>query len=113
MFNLNTELKHGALSFGVQVRYIGEQVLNEYEDFFIKQGRPPENADYADRQYYTDIWYEDIRLGLDVNDKFNIYAGVDNVSDKVPPLGLTGTGGGSGIYNSIGRYFYAGFKANY
>jgi outer membrane receptor protein involved in Fe transport len=38
---------------------------------------------------------------------------VDNVFDKYPPFGLTGTGSGSGIYSNTGRQFYAGFKANF
>jgi len=34
--------------------------------------------------------------------------GVDNVFNRLPPLGLTGAGAGSGIYSDIGRFFYAG-----
>jgi hypothetical protein len=34
--------------------------------------------------------------------------GVDNVFNRLPPLGFTGAGAGSGIYNDIGRFFYAG-----
>jgi outer membrane receptor protein involved in Fe transport len=109
--NWDTEFKRGAATIGLQFRYIGKQVLNTFEDFFTKQGRPPENADYARRKFYPSVFYQDVRLGLDVNDKFNIYGGIDNVFNRQPPLGLTGTGGGSGIYDARGRFFYAGIKA--
>ena len=48
-----------------------------------------------------------------MNDKFNAYIGVDNIADRLPPYGLTGIGGGSGIYNNIGRFFYAGAVAKF
>lgn len=112
-FNLDTELKHGNLTLGFQLRYIGKQVLNFYEDFFTKQGRPPENADFAAKKFFPSIFYQDVRFGLDVNEKFNFYGGVENVFNRKPPFGLTGTGGGSGIYDTRGRFFYAGVKAKF
>jgi outer membrane receptor protein involved in Fe transport len=59
------------------------------------------------------VFYHDVRLDLRVTDKFNIYAGVDNLTDRLPPLGLTGVGAGSGIYDVRGRYLYAGVKAGF
>jgi outer membrane receptor protein involved in Fe transport len=53
------------------------------------------------------VWYHDVRLGYTVN-KFNFYVGVDNIFDKLPPVGLTGVGAGSGIYSDLGRFIYAG-----
>jgi len=52
-------------------------------------------------------------LNVDLDKKFNMYVGVDNVTNVQPPFGLTGVGGGSGIYDVRGRYFYAGFQANF
>lgn len=111
--NVNADLKVGNVTFGYQMRWIDKMVLNTYEDFFSVQGRAPENADYADRKFYPEVFYHDIRFDLQVNDKFNIYAGVDNVSDRLPPLGLTGVGAGSGIYDVRGRYLYLGVKAGF
>ncbi len=112
-FNLDFDLKRGSLTVGYQLRYIGHQVLNTYEDYFSVQGRAPENADFADRQFYPSVFYHDVRLGLDVNDRFNIYGGVDNLFNKQPPFGLTATSGGSSIYEPRGRFFYAGVKAKF
>ncbi len=111
--NVNADLKIGAVTFGYQVRWIDKMVLNLAEDTLSVQGRPPENADYGPRQYYPDVFYHDVRLDLRVNDRFNIYAGVDNIGDRLPPFGLTGVGAGSGIYDVRGRYGYVGVKAGF
>jgi outer membrane receptor protein involved in Fe transport len=94
------------------MRYIGKAVLNEYEDLFSKQGRPPENADYAEDRYYTDVFYHDIRLAYSASEDFDFYLGVDNLGNRLPPQGLSGTGAGSGLYDVVGRTFYAGVKLN-
>ena len=112
-FNWDTEFKRGDITLGFSLRYIGKQVLNNFEDFFPKQGRPPENADYAAVKFYPSVFYQDVRIGFDISKDFNFYAGVDNIFDRKPPFGLTGTGGGSGIYDTRGRYMYAGIKANF
>jgi outer membrane receptor protein involved in Fe transport len=88
-------------------------VLNTIEDITSVQGRPPENADYADIRSYPSVIYHDLRLGLDATDKFNFYFGIDNVGNRKPPLGLTGIGGGSGIFDVRGRFFYAGAVAKF
>lgn len=106
--NWNLSLQRDAFTFGYQMRYIGRAVLNEYEDLFSKQGRAPENADYAEDRFYTDVFYHDVRLAFDPNDSFGFYVGVDNIGNRVPPQGLSGTTEGSGIYDVLGRYFYAG-----
>ena len=59
------------------------------------------------------MFYHDARVAYDVNDDFNIYLGVDNFTNKNPPFGLTGVGGGSGIYDNRGRYFYTGVVAKF
>jgi outer membrane receptor protein involved in Fe transport len=107
-FNLSTSLQTGPFTFGYELRYIGKQVVNEYEDFFSVQGRPPQNADYAAQRFYPAVFYHDIRIGFDATRDFNFYVGVDNLLDRDPPLGLTGAGNGSGIYSNRGRFFYAG-----
>ncbi|HVF95569.1 MAG TPA: TonB-dependent receptor [Sphingomonas sp.] len=112
--NVNTNVKFGAVTFGYQMRWIDQMTISTFaEDTLSVQGRAPENADYADRQFYPDVFYHDVRFDLQVNPKFNIYVGVDNVGDRLPPLGLTGVGAGSGIYDVRGRYGYVGVKAGF
>jgi outer membrane receptor protein involved in Fe transport len=68
------------------------------------------------------ITYHGLRIQWDTGPAFGhlkniqVYAGVDNVLDRHPPLGLTGTGAGPGavglssIYDVFGRRFYGGVK---
>jgi outer membrane receptor protein involved in Fe transport len=112
-FNWNSSLQHGRFTFGYQMRYISHMYLNTYEDFNAVQGRPPENADYADRKFYPARFYHDVRLGVDVTPRFNLYLGADNVTNTKPPLGLTGIGGGSAIYDTRGRFYYGGVVAKF
>ena len=117
-FNWNTSLQHGRFTFGYQMRYLSKQIiaagaLGEYEDFFGFEGRDPENEDFAERAWYPRMFYHDVRLGIDVGPKYNFYMGVDNLTDKKPPYNATGIGGGTGIYDSRGRFFYAGAVAKF
>lgn len=111
--NVNANVRFGKVTLGYQFRFIEKQVLNAFEDTFSVQGRAPENADYADQRYYPSVSYSDIRLDFEANKQFNLYVGADNVLNRLPPFGLTGVGGGSGIYDVRGRYFYAGAKATF
>jgi len=39
--------------------------------------------------------------------------GIDNLTNKEPPLGATGIGGFSSVYDNRGRFFYAGAIAKF
>jgi outer membrane receptor protein involved in Fe transport len=114
-FNWNTSLKTGRFTFGYQMRYLGKMLLNTaaFENFFSKQGRPPQDPDWADRKFYPSIFYHDVRAAVDVTPRFNFYVGIDDVTNRKPPLGATGVGQGTGIYRNIGRFFYAGAVAKF
>lgn len=111
--NVNASVEFGKLTLGYQMRWIDKMYLNTYEDYNSLNGLPPQNADYAPIVEYPDVFYHDVRLGLDVNDRFEFNLGVNNITDEQPPYGLTGVGAGSGIYDVRGRYMYAGFVAKF
>jgi outer membrane receptor protein involved in Fe transport len=112
-FNWNSSLQHGRFTLGYQMRYLSKMFVNTYEATNSVQGRPPENADATDFLEYPSRFYHDVRLGIDVGPKFNFYVGADNVTNVKPPLGLTGIGAGSGIYDVRGRFYYAGAIAKF
>jgi outer membrane receptor protein involved in Fe transport len=111
--NFNADWQMSKFKLGYQMRYIGRMVLNLAEDTYTVGGAPPTNQDYAYRRNFPAVMYHDVRAGFDITDDINVYLGIDNVKDKIPPLGLTGTGAGSGIYESRGRFWYAGFKVGF
>lgn len=93
--------------------------VNAYEDFNELQGRPPQDLDYSDIRKYPAVFYHDVRFDWDVaggnglGRDLNFFVGVDNVFDRQPPLGATGTGTGSAIYSIRGRNYFAGFRARF
>ena len=107
--NFDASITHGRFTLGYGLRWIDKMYLNTYEDYNSVNGLPPQNNDYAPIRRYPAIFYHNVRIDYDLNKHANVYFGVDNLTNRYPPYGLTGVGGGSGIYDNRGRYFYAGF----
>jgi hypothetical protein len=104
----------GSVSVGYDLRFVDRQLINNFENVFPFQGRQPTNTDAFPRDFYPRVFYHDLRLTFETEgEKFRFYTGVDNVFDRLPPLGLTGTGGGSSIFSNVGRYFYAGAEVRF
>jgi outer membrane receptor protein involved in Fe transport len=116
-FNLNFDLARGPVTIGYELRFIGPMALDAAENYLAVQDRAPQNADFADRLRYPSVMYHDVRAAFDLTQALNAYIGVDNLTDKKPPLGLIGSTSGtspttaqSSIYNVRGRFFFAGAK---
>lgn len=119
-FRLISDFKHGPVTFGYTLRWIGQQYVDLYANYFTINGNPPADLFYADHRYYPVIAYHDLRVAVDVSKRFDFYLGVDNVAGKLPPYDLTGlggesnsNGGGSGVYDVRGRFMYAGIEAKF
>jgi outer membrane receptor protein involved in Fe transport len=112
-FNLDVDLKTGPFTFGYELRYLGKMSNGAIENYHSYQGRPPQNADFAEERYYPETFYHDARISVDATKRFNFYVGVDNIFNTNPPLGLSGIGDGSGIYTNRGRFMYAGAVAKF
>ena len=110
-WNLNADF--GTFFVSYQLRYLSSMLIGAYEDQFPFEGRPPQNADAADVLKYPEVFYNDVRLGVNFNRGSNFYIGIDNLTNRLPPLGSTGIGGGSAIYEPVGRRFYAGIVAKF
>jgi outer membrane receptor protein involved in Fe transport len=72
----------------------------------------PNDLDAFPRVFYPAVLYHDIRVDFELAKKYNFYFGINNVRDTLPPLGELGNVAGS-PYDSFGRYFFAGFKAEF
>jgi outer membrane receptor protein involved in Fe transport len=125
-FRWDTDVKYKDFTLGYRMRFIGPMYVTTYEAFNVLPTActasgtcPPTNADFADIQKYPSVFYHDLRLQFDKTDpglsvaKLQAYIGVDNIFNKIPPLGLTATGAGSAIYDYRGRYVYAGIKLGF
>lgn len=111
---VNLGADFGAITFDTQFRYLSKQSVGAIENLISYQGRAPQNLDAFEPAYYPDVLYIGGKIGFDVDDRGStFYIGVDNLTDRLPPLGTTGTGFGSGIFDNIGRRFYAGFTGRF
>ena len=114
-FNIDLSLKHGWITFGYKLQYLGRMSNGAYERYNSVQGRAPTNP-YAvapEYRYYPVITYHNVRVEFDVSKKYNFYLGVDNATNQLPPFGLSGAGAGSAIYPNVGRFFYTGIQAKF
>lgn len=132
--NVNANYDFGVVDVTYNLRYLGKQTIGSWETQHSYTGvcpasgvtgvsggtctpgeittLDPQNLDAFPVKNYPDVFYHAVRVGIDVNRDFNFYAGVDNLFDKKPPYGLLGTAGGD-PYDTYGRFFYAGVKANF
>jgi len=65
-------------------------------------------------------WYTDAQVRYTINKAYSFYLGVNNLTDKKPPLfptpyigTSTGTNTASAVYDIIGRYLYAGVNLKF
>ncbi|GAL99893.1 putative TonB-dependent receptor [Sphingomonas parapaucimobilis NBRC 15100] len=107
--NLNFE----TFDLQYRLRYEGKSTIAaEYETQNSYDGRPARNPDAFPMVYYPEAFYHSVQVGFNATDRFRFYVGVDNLTDVKPPYDLIGTASGD-PYDNIGRFFYAGFKANF
>ena len=110
-WNLNGAF--GPFEMNYQFNYLAKMAVGLIEDTKSYQGRPAQNADRYSIPYYPDVVYMNARFALNIEGGSQFYLGLDNLTNRIPPLGATGIGAGSGIYEPIGRRMYAGFKAKF
>ncbi len=135
-FNANFSMTYdwGDFDLLYNLRYIGKQTIGAFETQNAYKGLcpasgvtpnqggtctagtittiPANNLDAFPRVFYPDVFYHDLRIGFDVGNDFRFIAGVNNLFDKQPPLGLLGTAGGD-PFDSTGRNFFFGFNADF
>lgn len=111
--SLSVGLDFGIVDVDYDVRFIDRMTIGAWETQFSHQGRPPQNADAFPVTHYPRVFYHDVQVGVEPVEGFRFYLGVDNVFDRQPPFGLTGTGPGSGTYPVTGRFFYSGVRLDF
>ena len=118
-FTLNADFTVGKLTAGYGLHYIGPMLTTAYANLYPINGNPPLNEDVISIRKYPDVFYHNVRLSLQLGATteerkgFEWFVGIDNVGNRKPPLGSTGTGAGSAIYEVLGRSFFTGVRATF
>ena len=117
-FTANLDL--GKFDLTYNARYVGKQIVSglAYEQFFPSQGRPAINAEARPFVFYDPVVYHGFRINFEPTKQFGFYAGVDNVTNELPPYELSGTesfssGSTASVYPNTGRFFYAGAEVKF
>lgn len=109
--NASIDYTHKNVTLGYQIRYIGRQSITDWEAQHDTYGVPALDPNYADVVYYPRVFYHSVRASVDIEKRFTLYGGVDNLTNRKPPYGILGNGGigdGDAIYDNIGRFMYMG-----
>ncbi|WP_346838125.1 TonB-dependent receptor [Microbulbifer sp. SAOS-129_SWC] len=103
-FNLSVTYRIGDLAVNWRQRYLDDMALYELEK---------ERPESAAPSHTGVVRYNSMRASYLFTDSFELYSGVNNIGDTEPPAYLSGTGGGSGIYDTLGRTYYMGINYTY
>ncbi|WP_019399894.1 TonB-dependent siderophore receptor [Pseudoxanthomonas sp. GW2] len=99
---LDNSFEFGNWSASWNMKYVDGNLRVQPKSYNANPGsaRPIMNGSYT---------YHNLRLGYTFPEsELNVYLGIDNASDKAPPLNYFGADIGSANYDSIGRFFYMG-----
>ncbi len=101
--NLSAGYHSGPLTARVQTRMI--------DDFQLREGIT------AAVQESPRTWYFDANASYDVNDRLELFGGVDNLFDRDPPLLGTALAGDAntdvGVYDVLGRRYFVGVRVKF
>jgi outer membrane receptor protein involved in Fe transport len=96
--------------------YLDDQFVYELSD---SKGNPITNR-HDPRARIGAYYMQDLQVGFDVGDHFNLYAGVNNLLNISPPPiysnlpgDVTGTETDASDYDAIGRRFYVGVRLRF
>jgi outer membrane receptor protein involved in Fe transport len=58
-------------------------------------------------------FFNDAKVSYSFKGGWQAYVGVTNVFDRNPPVNVFGNTFGGGLYDTLGRSYYAGFNYNF
>ena len=111
--NLDVGLQKGRMSIGYKLRHVSKMSIGAIENIRSIQGRPPEDADAFERDFFPAATYHDARIEWAATSTFGFYGGVDNLTNRLPPPSVTGVDDAGAIYDTNGRYFYVGLTTHF
>ncbi|WP_226702060.1 TonB-dependent receptor domain-containing protein [Microbulbifer elongatus] len=111
-FFLNLGYAIGDVNVAWSTSFIGKSYL---DDSFMKAyGLQPETVGV------DAIAYHDLNVNYTLQDKYELFAGIYNLTDEEPPMLITGLPGSdtgtetdAGTYDVIGRRYQVGFRVNF
>jgi len=104
--NFNATWNIAKWTFNYEMRYFSSQLLVENDSL-------ESNPDSQYPLYSGNAFYHDVQVRYQIRDNVQVFGGVNNISQKFPPLNLSAAGSDSAIYDNIGRFYYGGVRVNF
>ena len=103
-FNMDTTWSWNNFSANYGMRWIGP-VFGAAVD---ADTLPPEEL--ADARRAEAVFYHDIRVSYERSDQLEVFAGINNLADRLPPDRIFGSSDSFGVasYDNLGRFFFFG-----
>jgi len=120
-FETSLNWQIGKLTFEYTGQYIGESFLSEsFVLSLVNNNGTPVTNPHDPRVAIAPRYYQNLQIKYDINKKFQLYFGIDDLFNLAPPpiyTGLptdsTGTETNAGVYDAIGRRFYGGARVRF
>ncbi|VAW06585.1 TonB-dependent receptor, partial [hydrothermal vent metagenome] len=101
--NLSTSYNSGPLNINLFTYYVGPAALNTQPS--IQPERFPVAFSTVKSKLYNDLY-----IGWQIEERATVYGGINNLFNVEPPDNPFTYLGGFGVYDNVGRFFYAGVK---
>lgn len=93
-------------SFNYELRYLSDQLIVQQENL----------ANDPDLQEFVSTgrtFFHDIQARYQVTENVELVTGINNLTQQFPPLGLSGSGTDSAIFDVVGRFYYGGARLRF
>jgi len=105
LINMNNTWIFGAWEVFNEIRYMDDQLFFDQGLLFGDELNNDPNPDTSELIKAGERVYIDLGVAYNFNNGITAQLAVDNITDIKPPITVFGNGGGSGIFDNIGRFY--------
>ncbi|WP_374763188.1 TonB-dependent receptor plug domain-containing protein [Yunchengibacter salinarum] len=103
-FNATWNVDDWTLNY--ELRWIDKMLIVEQDDL-------AQDPDLQSIVRTDHTFFHDIQVRYQLTEEVQVMGGVNNLTQKFPPLGLSGAGTGSAIFDNVGRFFYGSVRLTF
>ncbi len=105
LINMNNTWVFGAWEVFNELRYMDDQLFFDQGLLFGDEQNNDPNPDISELISAGERVYVDLGVAYNFNNGLTAQLAVDNITDVKPPITVFGNGGGSGIFDNVGRFY--------
>ena len=105
LINMSNTWIFGAWEVFNEIRYMDDQLFFDQGLLFGDEQNNDPNPDISELISAGERVYVDLGVAYNFNNGLSAQLSVDNITDVKPPITVFGNGGGSGIFDNVGRFY--------